>query len=48
MKSNIEKAIKQIPDETYKNIIKGAYERHEKYENTKKPSNRIRPAKNYK
>jgi len=48
LKSNIEKAIKQIPDETYKNIIKGAYERHEKYENTKKPSNRIRPAKNYK
>jgi hypothetical protein len=48
LKRNIEKAIKQIPNETYKNIIKGAYERPEKYENIKKPSNRIRPAKNYK
>ena len=45
LKENIEKVIKDIPKEKYKNIFKGAYNRTEKY--VKKPSNRTRKLKNY-
>ncbi len=38
LKTNIEKVIKDIPKEKYENIIKGTYNRTEKYH--KKPSNR--------
>lgn len=31
LKLNIKKAIKEIPKETYKNLLKGSYEREEKY-----------------
>jgi hypothetical protein len=47
IKANIEKVVKGIPLQSYENIIKGAYEREEKYKSSKKPSNRIRPPKNY-
>ena len=43
---NINKEIKEIPKEKYENIIKGTYNRTEKY--IKKPSNRIKTLKNYK
>ena len=36
LKRNITKTIKNIPKEKYKNIIKGAYERPEKYVSKKK------------
>ena len=45
LKSNIEKVIKEIPKEKYENIIKGTYNRTEKY--IKKPSNRRKTLKNY-
>ena len=38
LKTNIDKVIKDIPKEKYENIIKGTYNRTEKYH--KKPSNR--------
>jgi hypothetical protein len=45
----IHKVLLSINLDTYKNIIKGAYEhdRINKYENKKQPSNRIKIAKNY-
>ncbi len=46
LKMNIDKVIKEIPKEKYENIIKGTYNRTEKY--TKKPSNRRKTLKNYK
>ncbi len=46
LKSNIKKVIKDIPKEKYENIIKGTYNRTEKY--VKKPSNRRNTLKNYK
>ena len=46
LKTNIEKVIKDIPKEKYENIIKGTYNRIEKYH--KKPSNRKKTLKNYK
>ena len=45
LKTNIEKVIKDIPKEKYENIIKGTYNRTEKYH--KKPSNRKKTIKNY-
>ena len=45
LKLNIKKVIKGIPKEKYKNIIKGTYDRNEKY--VKKISNRIKKSKNY-
>jgi hypothetical protein len=42
---NIDKVIKEIPKEKYENIIKGTYNRTEKY--TKKSSNRRKTLKNY-
>ncbi len=40
LKYNIKKAIKEIPKENYKNIIKGTYERQENYiKNHQKPKN---------
>lgn len=45
LKENIEKVIKDIPKEKYKNIFKGAYNRTEKY--VKNPSNTTRKLKNY-
>jgi hypothetical protein len=38
LKTNIKKVIKDIPKDKYENIIKGTYNRTEKYH--KKPSNR--------
>jgi hypothetical protein len=35
LKENITKTIRNIPKEKYRNIIKGAYERHEKYKSKK-------------
>ena len=46
LKTNIEKVIKDIPKEKYENIIKGTYNRTEKY--VKNPSNRRNTLKNYK
>jgi hypothetical protein len=46
LKTNIEKVIKDIPKEKYENIIKGTYNRTNKY--SKKPSNRKKTLKNYK
>ena len=46
LKTNIEKVIKDIPKDKYENIIKGTYNRTEKY--IKKPSNRRKTLKNYK
>jgi hypothetical protein len=46
LKTNIDKVIKDIPKEKYENIIKGTYNRTEKYH--KKPSNRRKTLKNYK
>ena len=45
LKTNIEKVIKDIPKEKYENIIKGTYNRTEKYH--KKPSNIKKKLKNY-
>ena len=45
LKENITKTIKNIPKEKYKNIIKGAYERPEKYVSKKKKTRKIK--KNY-
>ena len=45
LKTNIDKVIKDIPKEKYENIIKGTYNRTEKY--IKKPSNRRKTLKNY-
>ena len=45
-KTKIEKVIKDIPKEKYENIIKGTYNRTNKY--SKKPSNRKKTLKNYK
>ncbi len=45
LKTNIEKVIKDIPKEKYENIIKGTYNRNEKF--VKNPSNRTRKKKNY-
>jgi len=46
LKGNIKLSIKQIPKETYINIIKGTYNRPEKY--VKKVSKKIHKLKNYK
>jgi len=46
LKKNIDAVIKDIPKEKYKNIIKGTYNRTEKY--IKKSSNRRKTLKNYK
>jgi hypothetical protein len=46
LKANIDKIIREIPKEKYENIIKGTYNRTEKY--IKKPSNRRKTLKNYK
>ena len=45
LKTNIDNVIKDIPKEKYENIIKGTYNRIEKYHN--KPSNRRKTLKNY-
>ena len=45
LKANIDKVIKEIPKEKYENIIKGTYNRTEKY--IKKLSNRRKTLKNY-
>ena len=45
LKTNIDKVIKNIPKEKYENIIKGTYNRTEKY--YKKHSNRKKTLKNY-
>ena len=44
LKNNIKKVIKEIPKEKYKNIMKGAYERKDKYI-SKKNTTKIK--KNY-
>ena len=45
LKENITRTIKNIPKEKYKNIIKGAYERPEKYVSKKNKTRKIK--KNY-
>jgi hypothetical protein len=45
LKINITKVIKDIPKDKYENIIKGTYNRNEKF--VKNPSNRTRKKKNY-
>ncbi len=45
LKENIDKVVKEIPKGKYENIIKGTYNRSEKY--IKKPSNRRKILKNY-
>jgi len=45
LKENISKVIKEIPKEKYENIIKGTYNRTNKY--SKKPSNRRKRLKKY-
>ena len=45
LKQNITNTIKQIPKEKYRNIIKGAYERPEKYVSKKIKTRKIK--KNY-
>jgi hypothetical protein len=45
LKENITKTIRNIPKEKYKNIIKGAYERPEKYISKKNNTRKIK--KNY-
>jgi len=42
LKENITKTIKNIPKEKYKNIIKGAYERPEKYVSKKNKTRKIK------
>lgn len=46
LKANIDKIIIKISKGKYENIIKGTYNRTEKY--VKKPSTRRKPLKNYK
>ena len=45
LKENIIKTIRNIPKEKYRNIIKGAYERQEKYVSKKNNTRKIK--KNY-
>jgi len=45
LKRNITKVIQEIPKDKYRNIVKGAYERPEKY--VSKNKTRKRPKKNY-
>lgn len=45
LKTNIDKVINDIHKKKYENIIKGTYNRNEKYH--KKPSNRQKTLKNY-
>ena len=45
LKENIQKVIGEIPKEKYRNIIKGAYERPEKYVSKKNNTRKIK--KNY-
>jgi hypothetical protein len=45
LKENITKVIREIPKEKYRNIIKGAYERPEKYISKKNNTRKIK--KNY-
>ncbi len=45
LKENIKKAIKDIPKENYKNILKGAYERQDFYI---KKTSKTKKYKNYK
>ena len=45
LKTNITKVIKDIPKDKYENIIKGTYNRNEKF--VKNPSNRTKKKKNY-
>ena len=45
LKENITKTIRNIPKEKYRNIIKGAYERQEKYISKKNNTRKIK--KNY-
>jgi hypothetical protein len=45
LKNNIKKKIRTIPKEKYRNIIKGAYERPEKYVSNKNNTRKIK--KNY-
>ena len=45
LKENITKTIRNIPKEKYRNIIKGAYERPEKYVSKKNNTRKIK--KNY-
>lgn len=45
LKFNMEKVIKEIPKEKYEKIIKGTYNRTEKF--IIKPSNRRKTLKNY-
>ncbi len=45
LKNNITKTIRTIPKEKYRNIIKGAYERPEKYVSNKNKTRKIK--KNY-
>jgi hypothetical protein len=45
LKRNITKVIQEIPKDKYGNIVKGAYERPEKY--VSKNKTRKRPKKNY-
>jgi hypothetical protein len=42
LKENITKTIKSIPKEKYRNIIKGAYERPEKYVSKKNKTQKIK------
>ena len=46
LKKNIEKVVREIPKEKYKNIIRGTYKRPIGF--IRKPSNRTRKLKNYK
>ena len=45
LKENITETIRNIPKEKYRNIIKGAYERQEKYVSKKNKTRKIK--KNY-
>ena len=45
LKANITNVIKDISKEKYENIIKGTYNRTEKF--VRKPSNRTKKRKNY-
>jgi len=45
LKNNIKKVIKDIPTDKYKNIMKGAYEREDKYVSKKNTTQKIK--KNY-
>ena len=46
LKINIDKVVRKIPIEKYKNIIRGTYKRPIRF--VRKPSNRTRKIKNYK